>query len=96
MCSDVVWYVLGVAFSAASTLYFRMGSRKTNWDTMSKFRPKTVFWVDQVPSPCPSFLKDMGPFLSVSVASFGGNISSIFMEQVPDHLVPLLGASLDD
>ena len=41
--SDVVWDVLEMNCSTASTLACLMGRRRRNWDTVSRFHPITVF-----------------------------------------------------
>ena len=71
--SDMVWAVLGMACSADSNLACPLVRRRSNYDMVSRFQSRTVFWMDQDPFPCPSFLREMCYFLSVSVSSLGQN-----------------------
>ena len=79
--SDVVCTVLEMAYSSASTLTCRLGRRSMNWATVSRFHPRTIFKVNQDPYPCPSFLREMGSFLPVSVSSLGNNNLSILWKR---------------
>ena len=73
LCRGVVWDVREMACSADYNLACLLGGRRSKWATVSRFQPRTVFWVDQAPSTCPTFLREMGSLLSVSVSLLGRN-----------------------
>ena len=79
--SEVVWDVLVIASRADWTLAFRLGGRRSKWGTVSRFHPSTVFWVNRAPPPCSSFLREIGSFLSVSIASLGRNNLPIWLKR---------------
>ena len=63
---------------------------------VSRFHPRTVFWVDHPPLSFPQFLRLYGFFPVCVCCLVGVEYPVNFMKQVPENLVPILGSSLDD